>query len=140
MALGRALALRVRCYGYNLMLADMKVNPKKFEKKGSNRWRLVASNNVNSGQAVKKMAAKAGDYLNRVIDQHGGTPWQVMAEREKSAPLGWEWKEETYTAPAPAAMDGGNGKKAPKFIVEEDKKTGKKTKRQLPDQPVKQKI
>lgn len=140
MALGRALALRVRCYGYNLMLADMKVNPKKFEKQGSNRWRLVASNNVSSGQAVKKMAAKASEYLNRVIDQHGGTPWQIMAEREKSAPLGWEWKEETYTAPAPAAMGDGNGKKGPKFIEETDPKTGKKVKRQLPDQPVKQKI
>jgi hypothetical protein len=138
-ALGRVLALRVRSYGYNLMLADMKVNPKKFEKAGSNRWRLVASNNVSAGQVVKKMAAKANDYLNRVIDQHGGTPWQVMAEREKSAPLGWEWKEETYAAPA-GGNNGGNAKGGPRFIEEVDPKTGKKVRRQLPDQPVKQKI
>ncbi len=138
-ALGRVLALRVRCYGYNLMLADMKVNPKKFDKQGSNRWRLVASNNVNAGQAVKKMAAKASDYLNRVIDNHGGTPWQVMAEREKSAALGWEWQEETYTPP-PANNGGGEGKRGPKIVEETDPKTGKKTKRVIPDQPVRQKI
>lgn len=137
-SLGRVLAQRVRCYGYNLMLADMKVNPKKFEKAGSNRWRLVPSNNVNSGQAVKKMAARANEYLNRVIDQCGGTPWQIMAEREKSAPLGWEWREETYTPPA-GGQAMGQGKRGPRFVEEMDK-NGKKTKRQLPDQPVRQKI
>ena len=140
LAMGRVLALRVRTYGYNLMLAEMKVNPKKFEKAGSNRWRLVASNHVSSGQAVKKMAARASEYLNRVIDQHSGTPWQIMAEREKSAPLGWEWKEETYTAPDPRQMGDGNAKRGPRFIEEVDPKTGKKTRRQLPDQPVRRNI
>lgn len=137
-SLGRVLAQRVRCYGYNLMLADMKVNPKKFEKAGSNRWRLVPSNDINSGQAVKKMAAKANDYLNRVIDHASGTPWQVIAEREKSAPLGWEWREETYTPP-PVGGEMAGGKRGPRFLEETDK-NGKKTKRQLPDQPVRQKI
>jgi len=140
LGMGRVLAQRVRCYGYNLMLADMKVNPKKFEKQGSNRWRLVPSNNVSSGQAVKKMAAKASDYLNRVIDQHSGTPWQIMAEREKGAPLGWEWQEETYTPPAPGGNMDANGKRGPKFVNEVDPKTGKTVRRQLPDQPVRKNI
>ncbi len=140
LAIGRVLALKVRSFGYNMMLADMKVNPKKFEKQGSNRWRLVASTQLNSGQAVKKMAARASEYLNRVIDQHPGTPWQIMAEREKSAPLGWEWKEETYTAPAAGAGGAGERQKAPRFVEEVDPKTGKKTKRQLPDQPVRKNI
>jgi hypothetical protein len=138
LALGRVLALRVRSFGYNLMLAEMKVSPKKFEKQGSNRWRLVPSNNVNSGQVVKKMAAKANEYLNRVIDEHAGTPWQIMAEREKSAPLGWEWKEETYTPPPPGG-NRGEQKRGPRFIEETDK-NGKKVKRQLPDQPVRKNI
>lgn len=140
LAMGRVLALRARCYGYNLMLAEMKVNPKKFETQGSNRWRLVPSNKVDSGQAVKKMVAKTNDYLNRVIDQHNGTPWQILAEREKGAPLGWEWKEETYTPPPANAGGDGDGKRGPRFIEERDPKTGKVTRRQLPAQPVRKDI
>ncbi len=41
LALGRVLAMRVRAYGYNTVLADMKSNPKSFETKGNNAWRLV---------------------------------------------------------------------------------------------------
>lgn len=140
LALGRVLALRVRSYGYNLMLADMKVNPKKFDREGSNRWKLVASDHVNSGQAVKKMAAKANEYLNRVIDDHPGTPWALLADREKSAPLGWEWKEETHVAPAAGAARGDKPKRGPRFVEDVDPKTGKKTRRQIPDEPVRRNI
>ena len=38
LAMGRTLALRVRAFGYNTMLAEMKANPKKFEKPGNNQW------------------------------------------------------------------------------------------------------
>ncbi|MFO0918745.1 MAG: vWA domain-containing protein [Planctomycetaceae bacterium] len=140
LAMGRVLALRVRSYGYNLMLAEMKVNPKKFEKPGSNRWRLAPSAEINSGQAVKKMAAKANEYLNRVIDGHPGTPWALMADREKGTPFGWEWKEESYVPPSQAQQKANEQKKAPRFVDEVDPKSGKKTRRQLPDQPVRRNI
>ncbi len=139
LAMGRVLALRVRSYGYNLMLAEMKVNPKKFEKPGSNRWRLVPSADINAGQAVKKMAAKASEYLNRVIDSHPGTPWALMADREKGTPFGWEWKEETYIPP-PQSARPNDQKRGPRFVDEVDPKSGKKTRRQLPDQPVRRNI
>lgn len=139
LALGRALALRVRAFGYNTMLAEMRSSPKKFEKQGSNQWRLIPAKDITSGAQVKKLANKATEYLKRVIDQHAGTPWGEMAERELSQPLGWAWKEENYVAPA-GGMGNGKNKPAPRFIEEVDPKTGKKTKRQLPDQPKRQQI
>lgn len=139
LAMGRTLALRVRSFGYNMTLAEMKVSPRQFAKPGSNRWRLVASDDISSGQAVKKMAAKANDYLNRVIDQHPGTPWQIMAEREKSAAMGWDWVEETYTPP-PRQAAPREQRRGPRFIEEVDPRTGKKTKRQVPDEPVRKNI
>jgi hypothetical protein len=134
LAMGRALALAVRAMGYNKMLADMKRDPKKFEKAGNNQWRLVPSKDINSGVGEKKMAAKAAEYLNRVIDEHPGTPWHLLAEREKSVPMGWEWKESHYD-PAPQGM-GGNQPMGPKFIEVEDPKTKKKVKKQVPNEPV----
>lgn len=139
LALGRALALRVRSFGYNTMLAEMRTSPKSFEKKGSNQWRLVPSKEISSGAQVKKLSNKATEYLKRVIDQHAGTPWGEMAERELSQPLGWAWRENTYVAPA-GGMGNGKNKPAPRFIEEVDAKTGKKTKRQLPDEPVRRAI
>jgi len=117
----------------------MRTSPKPFEKKGSNQWRLVPSKEISSGAQVKKLSNKATEYLKRVIDQHAGTPWGEMAERELSPPLGWAWRENTYVAPA-GGMGNGKNKPAPRFIEEVDSKTGKKTKRQLPDEPVRRAI
>ena len=42
---------------------------------------------------MDSMAKKARAYLNRVIIEHPGTPWAVMATRELSENVGWEWTE-----------------------------------------------
>ncbi|MES2791262.1 MAG: vWA domain-containing protein [Planctomycetota bacterium] len=93
LALGRALAMRARTLGYNTILAEMKINPRSFTKKGNNQWILKASKEVNAVPEIKKKAAKAATYLKRVIDQHPDTPWAALAERELSVPMGWEWTE-----------------------------------------------
>lgn len=139
LAMGRVLAMRVRSYGYNMMLAEMKAAPKRFDKKESNLWTLRPSKDITSGPATKKMATKAQEYLKRVIDEHAGTPWAILAEREYGTPLGWEWKEGTYN-PQPQNMGNGKEKRAPRFVEEVDPKTGKKTKRQIPDNPVRREI
>lgn len=139
LTMGRVLAMRVRSFGYNMMLAEMKASPKKFEKKESNLWTLRPSKDITSGPATKKMANKAQEYLKRVIDEHAGTPWAILAEREFSTQMGWEWKEGNYN-PNPQNMGNDKAKKAPRFAEEVDPKTGKKTKRQLPDEPVRREI
>jgi von Willebrand factor type A domain len=93
LAIGRALAMKVRTFGYNAMLAEMKATPKSFQKKDSNEWRIEPSKTINAGQAVKKLEKQASMYLKRVIDENAGTPWAMLAERELSTPMGWEWKE-----------------------------------------------
>ena len=138
LALGRVLAMRVRSYGYNVMLAEMKSSPKKFETEGNNSWRLAPSKEITSGPATKKMAKQAEDLLKRVIDEHAGTPWAKMAEREYQTPLGWEWKEGKYT-PATPGMAGPQ-KDGPRFIEEVDPKTGKKVKKMVGGPPPKREI
>lgn len=133
LAMGRTLALRVRAFGYNSMLAEMKGNPKTFQNPDNNMWRLTPSNDITTGVAVKKMAAKAESYLNRVIELHPNTPWALMAQREKSVPMGWDWKESHYN-PNPT-MAAGQQKPGPKFLDMEDNKSKVKPKKVEPAEP-----
>ncbi len=93
LAMGRALAMDVRSYGYNLMLAEMKGTPKSFQKKDSNEWRIEPSKTISGGGDVKKRERLAVMYLKRVIDENPDTPWEKLATRELATPMGWEWKE-----------------------------------------------
>ena len=120
LAIGRVLALRARAYGYNLVLAEMKVTPKPFEKPGSNRWRLAPSKEIAGGPPVRKLAKKAEEYLTRVIDEHPGTPWALLAERELSVPMGWEWQE--FREASQANMQNANNNPNLLQLIEEQKK------------------
>ncbi len=118
--LGRVLALRSRAYGYNIVLADMKSTPKTFQKPGSNRWRLVPSKEIAGGPNVRKIAKKAEDLLKRVIDEHPGTPWAMLAERELSTPMGWEWQE--FKDLSAAMMQNANNDDKPRLELAEEQK------------------
>lgn len=93
LALGRVLAARVRAFGYNTILADMKSSPKTFEKKENNAWQLVPAEDVRSSPTVRKLGKQAQELLNGIIDEHPGTPWAYLAAKELDKPLGWAWKE-----------------------------------------------
>ena len=123
LAMGRVLAMRVRAYGYNVVLAQMKGQPKSFTKKDSNLWRLKPNREITSGGAVKRLHKKAVEYLNRVVDDHAGTPWALLAERELSAPMGWGWSE-AHRAMTTAGSRGANNPNRVLFVT--DPKTGKK--------------
>jgi hypothetical protein len=93
LAMGRLLAMRVRLKGYNVMLAQMKSNPRPFQKPGSNEWRLVASREIDTGPEFRKKAEEARALLKRVIDEHPNTPWEQLAVRELQQDMGWSWQE-----------------------------------------------
>ena len=128
LAMGRVLAMRVRAYGYNAMLAEMKSSPKTFEKPGNNQWKLVPSTEINAGATVRKMHKQAMEYLKRVIDEHPGTPWEHLASAELSTPLGWEWKEAKMQIAANNM--GGNGANRPQFAPEEERRREEARRRQ----------
>ena len=118
LAMGRVLAMRVRAFGYNAVLAEMKSNPRRFEKAGSNQWNLDPSDKIEGGANIRKMHDKALVYLNRVIDEHPDTPWAFLAKMELSDPLGWKWREGQIEIPQMGG--GGNNARAPQFAPEEE--------------------
>lgn len=127
LAMGRALAIQARAKGYNWMLAKAKSVPPTFQTEGNNTWEMVPSNEVLTGPEVRKIVAKANEYLSRVVDEHPGTPWAYLAELELANPLGWSWRE-TRVDYAAMGSGGGNDANRVMFLEEVDPKTGKKRK------------
>jgi hypothetical protein len=122
LAVGRALAIKVRVLGYNQMLAEMKGQPKTFQKKDSNEWRITPSKTINAGQAAKKLEKQASTYLKRVIDEHPDTPWAELAAREISIPMGWEWQEARNPSIFPANTSPDEARRQIRLAEDEMKK------------------
>lgn len=104
LAMGRILAAKVRTESYNTALAAAKTRLN-FEDPKNNTWKLVASESIEGGSRLENMAEKAEQYLERVVKEHKGTPWELLARRELSTPFGWEWQEAYTRPPAPPRMN-----------------------------------
>jgi len=102
LAMGRALAAKIRAETYNMMLAlvktKLKFDPSKDQEKPNNTWVLLPANTIETGSRGEKLAEKAKAYLERVVADHPDTPWALIAERELATPIGWSWQQ-TYTPP-----------------------------------------
>jgi hypothetical protein len=92
LALGRACAVKARIDGYNSMIAALK-RGKTFANESSSAWMLEPADSYETESTIKKLAERAKTYLQRVIDEHPGTPWAKIAAAELAAPMGWTWKE-----------------------------------------------
>jgi hypothetical protein len=108
LAIGRALAAKVRTDGYNVMLAEAKQGMP-FKDAKNNTWVLRADDKY-AASGLEKIAEKARTYLEGVAEDHPGTPWAMLAERELAIPLGWRWDED-FT-PIPPRQEG-NGRPRP---------------------------
>jgi hypothetical protein len=110
LAMGRVLAAKVRTEAYNAMLAKAKTM--KFKNPKNDTWDLAPADTIDVGSALEKDAAKAKEYLTRVVKEHPGTPWAMLAAKELETPLGWQWKER-YTGVNAPRPPMGNGTPPP---------------------------
>jgi hypothetical protein len=94
LALGRALAAKVRNDGYNVMLAKAKQGLA-FANGANNTWQLQSDSEL-ANSTLEKLGEQAVTLLHHVAKEHQGTPWAAMARKELQTPLGWRWHE-TYT-------------------------------------------
>ena len=92
LAMGRAIAAKVRIEGYNAILAVLK-RGRRFEQEASTHWILEPANTIDAGSTLQKLSGRAQTYLQRVIKDHAGTPWAKLAEQELQTPVGWKWTE-----------------------------------------------
>jgi hypothetical protein len=113
LAIGRALAVKVRTDGYNAMLAQAKQGMT-FKNPRDDTWILRPAREVTVNSALAKDSAAATAYLQRVVADHPGTPWAKDAQRELAQPLGWKWQERfTDVAGRVAQSQQGANKRRP---------------------------
>jgi hypothetical protein len=93
LALGRILALRARALGYNLLLAEMKFQPRRFHTPGDNTWRIIPASEEHLPPRLQKLAKQARELFERVIEEHRGTKLERLAREELSSPIAWDWEE-----------------------------------------------
>jgi hypothetical protein len=76
-------------YEYDSLLGEMR---KDLPEKGPNGWR-VASQKKQQGDATgQKYGRDAVKIQDKLIKEHPGTPWEVLAKRDKLSNLGLKWQ------------------------------------------------
>ena len=107
LAMGRVLAMKVRTEAYNRMLAQAK-GGMKFKHEGSDTWKLVPDDDISQvGSQLEKLGKQAREYLERVVAEHPGTPWALIAADELKTPLGYVWTEMHTGVNDPKGGGGG---------------------------------
>jgi len=102
----------------------------KFKRK-SDTWVLKPSDDISTGSSLAKNAGKAKKYLTRVVEDHPGTPWALLAQRELASPLRWTWDERNDGVNAPR-RPMGNGNNNPNPADDLKRMLKRKPKRAVP--------
>lgn len=89
LAMGRVLAARAHYEGYNTMLAQIKQG-KRPGGPENNLWVLVPAGGFSGDSTIDKLCKQSRKYLERVVKEHPGTPWEAMATRELTFQCGWD--------------------------------------------------
>jgi hypothetical protein len=80
-------------YEYDLMLGKIRTDslpmPEGFTPSG---WRLAPQENLQSGKEMREKRAQALKILDKIIKEHSGTPWAVLAKRDRIQTLGLRWE------------------------------------------------
>lgn len=122
LAMGRVLALKVRTYAYNSMLGNAK-SGMKFSKAGSDTWQLMPADDVSGiDSRTQKLASQAKEFLERVVAEHPGTPWALLAADELQTPIGFRWEERHTGVNDQKARPGNNNPNPNRAPPQDDKK------------------
>jgi outer membrane biosynthesis protein TonB len=82
-------------YEYQSMLGQMRKELPPIERPLYNGWKLASTPAPSGDTAGKKLAKSSAKLLDKIAAEHKGTPWEVLAKREKLTTLGLEWKAAT---------------------------------------------
>ncbi len=97
-ALAQAKARLAFMHEYNFALGNIRTDslPTTDAGKGQVGLQLVSVEKMKSKKDVKEIADAAKELFAQIEKEHKGTPWAVLAKRDKAAALGLEWRP--YTA------------------------------------------
>jgi hypothetical protein len=78
---------------YNLMLGKIRKDElPELRPSVQTGWRLASRDKMQSGKDIKDMAAESKKLFAKLIKDHPGTPWEILAKRESLTALGLDWQ------------------------------------------------
>jgi hypothetical protein len=77
---------------YQSMLGQMRRETPALDRELHGGWKLAATTTLSGDSTGKKMASSSRKILDKIIKQDAGTPWEILAKRDKLTALGLEWK------------------------------------------------
>ncbi|MFL5340821.1 MAG: hypothetical protein ACJ8F7_11790 [Gemmataceae bacterium] len=85
---------------YSLMTGQVRRDalPELDKNKGQTGWRLASSEKLQSNQDVREQVNDARKLLKKIVKDYPGTPWEVLAKRERFTALGLEWVPTNFGA------------------------------------------
>lgn len=79
-------------YEYQSALGAMRKDFPPLDEAVHNGWRLSAIPNLQGDGQGKKLAKDSDKIFVRIIKEHPGTPWEVLARRDRLTALGLDWQ------------------------------------------------
>jgi hypothetical protein len=76
-------------YEYDSALGDMR---KELPPKGPIGWRLASQKKLSGDSQGRKYMSDSGKLLDKLTKDHAGTPWEVLAKRDRLSNLGLVWQ------------------------------------------------
>jgi hypothetical protein len=75
-------------YEYDSALGEMR---KELPERGP-RWRLASQKKLSGDSQGRKYMSESGKILDKLVKENAGTPWEVLAKRDKLSNLGLKWQ------------------------------------------------
>jgi hypothetical protein len=93
--LARVQAEIAYLYEFQSMLGQMRKDAAPPLTPGNTGWKLAAVTTLSGDSNGKRAAKNALKLYDSIIKENPGTPWEILARREKLTALGLEWKPAT---------------------------------------------
>jgi hypothetical protein len=92
--LARLMAQIAYVYEYSSMLGSMRKEFPTRDPAVHGGWRMASQAKLQGDSTGRKLARDAEKLLDKLAKSHPGTPWEILAKRERFTTLGLEWKPE----------------------------------------------
>jgi hypothetical protein len=79
-------------YEYTTMLGAMRIDLPAHDPKIHGGWRLASQPTLQGDSTGKRLATDARKVLQKLASEHPGTPYEVLARRERFTALGLDWQ------------------------------------------------
>jgi hypothetical protein len=87
---------RAYLFEYQSMLGSMRKEFPPRDQTLHQGWKLASQPNLQGDSNGKKSAKEARKLLDKIAKDNAGTPWEVLAKREKLTNLGLEWQPVSF--------------------------------------------